>query len=438
MTRYVLPRLCAALLAVGFATALPAQVECGGSTPFKVLHFTKTNTSAAGFDHNTRDKSAQMFEDLGVLDNYTVDDTEDASVFDDLSTLATYALIVFSNTSGNSLLNATQRANFEAYISGGGDFLGIHAATDTYRDGTWEFYNQLVGGIVQNGPNHTRNNHVGTMDTIGSHPTMVNLPDPWTKTEEYYYWERNEGFLSPDITEVLRVRETDLDGIVNSYDSARPIAWVQEFSGGARSFYTALGHAASNYTDSDNDFRKHIRDGVCWAVEQEAGLPVEIIDVGVELGAGGDYVFSWQIAGDPAARVELYAQGDSTGTALATLEAPFGRTGQLVYAPPAVPAPAYRLGFFDEDGAVTLSPWLAPPADNASGIEVTYAPGGDLSLQVSERLNGAEAELLDAAGRRVRRLRLAAGPLPLGELGPGVYWLYVRGQRPVGVRVGGG
>ena len=437
MARLSLRPAASGLLVASFAAALHGQAECGGSTPFRVLHFTKTDAGANGFDHNTRTVSAQLFRDLGALDNYTVDDTDDASVFDDAAALGQYALVIFSNTSGDGLLTASQEANLEAYVSAGGDFLGIHAATDTYRGGSWPFYNDLVGGIVQTNPNHTANNFPGTMDTIGAHPTTTNLPDPWLKQEEYYYWELNGGFLSPNITEVLRVRQTERNGTVSSYDAARPIAWVQEFAGGARSFYTALGHNASDYTDPDNDFRQHLRDGVCWAVATPAGLPVEIIDVRVELGADGAYVFTWQLAGDPAERVELYAQGDTSGAPLAQLAAPVGPTGELRYPPPAVPAEAYRLGFFDADGEVTLSPWLAPPVGDASGLEVIYDPGSSPRLRVPLRLDGAEAELVDAVGRRLRRLRLAAGTLPLGELGPGVYWLRVRGQRAVALRVGG-
>ncbi|MEL6803287.1 MAG: Crp/Fnr family transcriptional regulator, partial [Bacteroidota bacterium] len=61
-----------------------------------------------------------------------------------------------------------------------------HAATDTYRNGSWPFYNDLVGAIVQSGPNHTSANHMNFMDQIEpDHPTLVGIPDPWEKREEY-------------------------------------------------------------------------------------------------------------------------------------------------------------------------------------------------------------------------------------------------------------
>lgn len=121
---------------------LEAQTNatCGGDEPFQILHFTKTN----GFDHNTRSQSAQMFTEIGQSENFTVVDTEDASIFDDLDQLMQFEVIVWSNTSGNNVLNGSQQANMEAYIEQGGAYFGIHAATDTYRNKSWPFYNRLV------------------------------------------------------------------------------------------------------------------------------------------------------------------------------------------------------------------------------------------------------------------------------------------------------
>jgi len=254
-------RLLSLILAMLPCCLWAQTISCGGDTPFRVLHFTKTN----GFDHNTRVQSAQLFRDLGELDNFTVTDTDDASVFDHPDTLQQFALIIFSNTSGNGLLNSQQQQNVENYINAGGNFMGIHAATDTYRDQSWPFYNSLVGGIVQANPNHTRNNFPGTMDVVTDHPSTINLPNPWQKNEEYYYWERNGGQLDSNITTTLRVRSTGEE----SYDAARPITWYQEFAQGARSYYTALGHARSNYTDPQNDFRQLLRDALCWCVERQ-------------------------------------------------------------------------------------------------------------------------------------------------------------------------
>ncbi|MEM7571444.1 MAG: DUF4832 domain-containing protein [Bacteroidota bacterium] len=253
------------LYCYGPVLSFAQSASCGGAESFSVLHFTKTN----GFDHNTRNQSFQMFSDIGLNENFTVVTTQDAAVFEDLASLQSFEVIIFSNTSGNNLLNAEQRSNMEAYIAGGGAFLGIHAATDTYRNGSWPFYNSLVGAIVQSGPNHTSSNHVNDMDHIEvGHPILNGIPDPWNKREEYYYWELNGGQIDANISELLRVRQTGN----NSYDAARPISWYKELDNGARSFYTALGHHRSDYTGSsaDAEFQLLLRNALCWCVEAEA------------------------------------------------------------------------------------------------------------------------------------------------------------------------
>lgn len=261
------------LLLFLFPIILGAQITCGGATAFQILHFTKTS----GFDHNTRDQSNAMFTAIGTAENFTVVNSSEESVFDDLATLLTYEVIIFANTSGNIPFTATQRDNLEQYVASGGGVLGIHAATDMYRDASYPFFTKLIGGSRRNSPAHTSSGKVAMMDTIGAHPSTINLPDPWEKQEEYYYWP--DSGLVANIVEVLRVRDTGN----NSYNDPRPISWYQKFTSGARSFYTALGHSRNNYTDPDNDFRQHLRDALCWCVEAgkettaESTVPTDLV-----------------------------------------------------------------------------------------------------------------------------------------------------------------
>ncbi len=242
---------------------------CAGLTQNnKILHYAETS----GFDHGTRTVSLQMFQNIALAEGFQIDDDQTGDAFNTLSNLQQYAMVVFSNTSGNSILDATQRANFESYINGGGSYLGIHAATDTYRHstangsstGTWDFYAELVGASVQQNPNHVSGTPQYDMNHIGMHPTTENLPDLWTKNEEYYYWEN--GFFGNDNSIVLEVEETlGPNNMVNSYDVPRPMSWYRELNTGGKMFYTALGHATSNYT-SDQNFIQHITDALLWIV----------------------------------------------------------------------------------------------------------------------------------------------------------------------------
>ncbi|MCC6399424.1 MAG: ThuA domain-containing protein [Flavobacteriales bacterium] len=239
-----------------------------------VLHFTRTS----GFDHGTRAVSFALFQgiaqDLGVL----VDDDASGAPFSDPQLLGTYDAIVFANTSGDAILDAQQRAHFEAWVADGGHVLGIHAASDTYRHstangsntGTWDFYAELIGGSVQQNPNHVSGTPLYAIQHIGAHASTADLPDPWAKNDEYYYWE--DGYYGPDNVEVLRVEETiGPNGLVNSYDAPRPMSWYRLLPGGSRVFYTALGHAADGYT-SDTLFRTHISDALAWLLEGSTGM----------------------------------------------------------------------------------------------------------------------------------------------------------------------
>jgi len=250
------------------ANALSAQPA------FKILHYTETS----GHDHGTRQVSLQLFQALGAMYNFQVDDDNDGSGFNSLSNLQQYAIVVFSNTSGNAILTPAQQTNFENYINGGGSLLGIHAASDTYRHSTangantggWDWYAQTLGASVQENPNHVSGTPLYNLHKIGQHASTDNLPEPWAKNEEYYYWEN--GYYNSANTAVLEVEQTiGPNNQVNSYDSARPMSWYRNLGGGGKVFYTALGHATSNYT-SDQLFIAHIRDAIFWMVGV-SGIP---------------------------------------------------------------------------------------------------------------------------------------------------------------------
>ncbi|MEM6264601.1 MAG: ThuA domain-containing protein, partial [Bacteroidota bacterium] len=245
--------------------------QCG--TPFKVLHYTETS----GYDHRTRNESLSMFQNLGTSNNFSVVNDNTGATFNSLTDLQAYQVIIFSNTSGNTILTAAQRANFEAYMESGGGFVGLHAASDTYRhssaDGTpkggWDWFAEMLGASVQYTPTpHTANNHLGEMDHVLPCHATKHLPDPWSKREEYYYWQR--GFYDFGKNNVLlQVRRTG----GQTYDADRPISWFKHLPGGGRAFYTALGHNKSDYTTPGNEFSKHVLAGLLWTADP---TPIEV------------------------------------------------------------------------------------------------------------------------------------------------------------------
>jgi len=254
----------------GWSMLGPVSVQESNVAMANVLVYHETNLANGGFRHSSIDDGIDLITNLGI-DNglWTTTETQDSSNFNP-TTLENYDLVIWCNTSGNALLTEAEQEAFETWMTNGGAYMGIHAATDTYRDGSWPYYNQLVGGIVQNGPNHTANNHNNDMDILARHPSVDHLPASWNKTEEYYYWELNGGQLSEDNTNVLFVGSTGS----NSYDAPRPMAWyktsvtVDGVTSPARAFYTALGHNDNDYSDNSN-FQQHIEGAIKWALPAE-------------------------------------------------------------------------------------------------------------------------------------------------------------------------
>lgn len=116
---------------------------------FKVLHYSE----AGGFDHQTRAVSFAMFQNMGNNLGFTVDHDSTGLLFSTATTLANYNVVVFSNTTGDNILDAAQRSNFGQYMNAGGAFIGIHSASDTCRHssaggtdtGTWDWYAEMQG-----------------------------------------------------------------------------------------------------------------------------------------------------------------------------------------------------------------------------------------------------------------------------------------------------
>ena len=88
---------------------------------FRVLVFSKTT----GFRHDSIPAGIAAIRSLGEANDFQVDATEDAGVFN-ATTLARYDAVVFMSTTGDPL-NAAQQTAFENYIRGGGGYVGVHA-----------------------------------------------------------------------------------------------------------------------------------------------------------------------------------------------------------------------------------------------------------------------------------------------------------------------
>jgi type 1 glutamine amidotransferase len=240
--------------AVGVTVAALVLAACRAAPPPRtpsppadeVLVFSKTT----GFRHESIAAGVRAVRELGAADGFAVTATEDGGAFAP-DRLGRYAAVVFLNTTGD-VLDADQRAAFEAYIRGGGGYVGVHSAADTEYD--WPFYGGLVGAYFAAHP-AVQPATVRVEDR--GHPATAHLGDTWQRTDEWYDYRTNPRHA---VRVLLRLVESSYSG--GRMGADHPIAWCHAYQGG-RSFYTGGGHTPGSYAEPD--FRAHLLGGLRYA-----------------------------------------------------------------------------------------------------------------------------------------------------------------------------
>lgn len=214
----------------------------------KVLVFSKT----MGFKHTAIPDGIAAIQKLGDENNFEVDTTKNAAIFEEDS-LQQYSAIIFMSTTGN-ILDHKQEAGFERYIQAGGGFVGVHAATDTEYD--WNWYGKLVGAYFHSHPSGTPEADFIIKDRTFA-ATSFFTDTVWHRTDEMYNFKK----INPDINVLITIDETTYEGGING--DYHPMSWYHEYDGG-RAFYTALGHTSETY--GEENFLKHLLGGIQYAI----------------------------------------------------------------------------------------------------------------------------------------------------------------------------
>ena len=283
------------LLVLGLAVV----VACGDDDPDpvasdrpRVLVFHHT----AGYRHVSIPDAVAAIERGGERRGVDVEATDDPQRFTARS-LARFDALVFLDTTGNVLPERSQRAALQSYVSGGGGYLGIHAAADMGDEvrSTWPWYRRLVGAAFKGHTaarlwSATPIDHPSYTGPLAEAPSdaEVQVPDAivsvsWEPAEIVVEdlsspamagWSRRQvrsdewyGFLEnprPRVHVLARVDESTFDPAEGAMGADHPIAWCQRFDGG-RSVYTAMGHPSASW--SDRRFLRH----VLGAIEMAAG-----------------------------------------------------------------------------------------------------------------------------------------------------------------------
>ena len=220
--------------------------NCTKSKEVKVLVFSKTE----GYRHESIETGVEAIKKLGIENGFSVDASEDASVFKE-ENLQNYAAVIFLNTTGD-VLDHYQQADFERFIQAGGGFVGIHSAADTEYD--WRWYGKMVGGYFVSHPPTCD----ATLKVINKdHISTSMLPETWDRHDEWYNYKS----LNPDVTKLIMLDESSYEGGTNGEN--HPSAWYHEYDGG-RAFYTGGGHTKEAYAEPL--FLQHILGGIKYAI----------------------------------------------------------------------------------------------------------------------------------------------------------------------------
>ena len=238
------------------AAAVPERLEDRRLfAAFDVLIFSRTEA----FRHDSIDEGIAAIEDLGEAHDFTVAATEHPSDIND-DNLAQYEAVVFLSTTGD-FLNDTQQAAFERYIEAGGGFVGIHGAAADEEN--WDWYGGLLGARYNGNAGVTP----GTIRVENTtHRSTAGLPDPWTRTEEWYNFATNPRDAGVNV--LLTLDEDTITGGTMGDD--HPLAWYHEYDGG-RSFYTALGHTAEAWAEPP--LLRHVLGGIEYAAGLDTAAP---------------------------------------------------------------------------------------------------------------------------------------------------------------------
>jgi len=226
-----------------------------GQKQFKALLVTTTR----GWHHESIHSGVLALQDLGRKNFFDVVLWEDPNGFTD-KYLEQFQVVIFLCTTGD-IFDSAQQKVMERFIESGKGFVGIHSASDTEYG--WDWYTKLVGRMFHIHP-AIQTATLNVIDT--SFPGLQGFAGNKLWTDEWYQFgpEKTTG-----LNYILAVDESSYNPKADwgtkkgdGMGKFHPIAWYHNYDGG-RSFYTALGHMPSDF--SDPAFLNHVYGGIFWA-----------------------------------------------------------------------------------------------------------------------------------------------------------------------------
>jgi type 1 glutamine amidotransferase len=212
----------------------------------RVVVFSKT----AGYRHDCIPVGVEAIRELGRGGGFSVSHTEDGEEF--VKALDEADVAVFLCTTGD-VLNASQEAAFERFVTGGGGYVGLHAAADTEYD--WPFYKQVVGALFKS---HPAIQKARVVVEDHAHPTSYFLPKAWERTDEWYTYRTNP---RGEVNVLMSLDEASYQG---GGMGDHPITWWKTVGSG-RAWYTGFGHTKETYAEPE--VRRMISEAIVWSAQ---------------------------------------------------------------------------------------------------------------------------------------------------------------------------
>lgn len=211
-----------------------------------ILVFSKTGS----FIHKEAIPAAEvLLRKLGDKNGWSVYITENGAVHN-AQDLAKFDVIIWNNVTGDVLNEPQQQAMID-YIQTGGGWIGLHGAGDSSSSWTW-LIDDLVGARFINHPYPNQFQpatlHIENLDD----PIVSHLDASWPRVDEWYSFA--ESPRKQGMTILATVDEStyspDFRGEDISMGKDHPMIW-KHCVGKGRALYSALGHTAESYQESD-------------------------------------------------------------------------------------------------------------------------------------------------------------------------------------------
>lgn len=246
----------AGLLVASLASSALAQA------PIKVFVF----QGFFGYEHSALVTATAVIKNqlptlLGSTPAFSVDASAEATALTPAA-LAAYQVLILNNNTGLGGLTTAQRAAVLAFGQTKG-VIGIHSTADFKGSGgSWPEMIEFVGGNLSG--------HTAAMGTLkkdpamAAHPINAGLGDTYNMNDEWYGYASNPR-NSPGAKVLWTIDETSMNwtGGGDMPGNDHPIAWIKEFPGGGRFFFTAQGHRDS-IMEKNAHARRLLYNAILW------------------------------------------------------------------------------------------------------------------------------------------------------------------------------